>query len=154
MQRHLRVSLLTIILLLTVSAFSGAIGLRVETQGLDKYTAAGVDFELGLPAIPVRGVAELLGWVAMNDDQTTHAQAGLGVRMYLASDSTGPFVEAKMRYILPLDEKDAEGSTLFMYGAGYRFKPLIGGVDVFVTMTGADHDIIAKQLLVGARIGF
>lgn len=137
---------------LSVSAFAAAgTGLKVETQNFNEYVAAGFDLEMGLPGIPVHPVTELLGWWAMNDQQTSHVQAGLGARLYLDNAAKGPFVEAKLRYVLPLEPGASATSTL-VFGAGYRIKPIVGGIDLFVTATAQDHALIPKYVF-GARIG-
>lgn len=134
------------------SAALAGTGVKFETEGLDKYSAGGVDLELGLPGIPLRTFVEVLGWWAQNDDQVTHVQAGVGARFYLFAPSSGLFAEGRYRYIVPLDDT-LEPSTSILAGLGFRLRPVIGGIDVYAATTLTDHDILPKYL-VGARIGF
>lgn len=153
MRRSVVITTTCLLLTLFISAFAAAgTGLKIESQGFDKYTAAGVDLELGLPGIPVRPITELMGWWGDEGGQVGHFQAGIGVRLYLENASRGPFLEAKMRYIMPL-EFGAEASSLMLVGVGYRIRPIVGGLDVYVAATGVEHDIIPKYVI-GARAGF
>src|SRR5690625_3422864 len=115
MRHYSQVLLVTVIVLFAVSGLvSAGSGLRLETEGLDKYTAAGFDLELGIPGIPLHAIGEVMGWWASNDDQTSHIQASGGARLYLGSGASGLFAEAKMRYIMPLEDS-ADAGTLLMY---------------------------------------
>lgn len=148
--------LLCSILVLSASAFTSAgTGVKIETADFQSYTAAGLDMELGAPLVPLRVLVETLGWWSEDDqaEQQSHIQAGLGARLYLTSGSKGLFVEGKGRYIYPLNVDDAEGSTVFLAGIGYRIKPLVGGIDLYASATLTEHDMFPEYFF-GARLGF
>lgn len=144
---------LTLIMTLSFAALTSAgNGFKVETAGLNAYTAAGIDLELGVPGVPLRPFTEVLGWWASNDHQVTHLQAGLGARFYITSSSTGLFAEARMRYIAPFGDT-AEASSAIVAGLGYRLRPLIGGIDIYAATTLSENNVLPKYLF-GARVGF
>lgn len=127
-------------------------GVKVETEGLDKYTSVGIDLELGLPGIPLRPFTEVLGWWSQADTQPNHIQAGVGARYYLMAAPRGLFAEGKLRYIVPFEE-GAEPGTVVLAGLGFRLKPIIGGIDVYAATTITETDLL-PQYIFGARIGF
>lgn len=127
-------------------------GIKIETEGLDKYTSVGLDLEIGLPGVPLRPFAEVLGWWSQADTQPNHVQAGLGARYYIAAASSGLFAEAKLRYVSTFAE-DAEPGTALLAGLGYRISPGIGSLDLFAVTTLSEHDLLPRYIF-GARIGF
>lgn len=150
----MRKTMILVVTLLAVVAFAPNVaagnGILFETDGKDGYNAAGIDLELGLPAIPLRPVSEVLGWYSPDGD--THLQAGLGARLYLMIPGNGPFLEATLRYIAAFGD-ETEVSSAVLVGAGFRLRPVIGGIDVYVAATLSDNPVLPKTMF-GARIGF
>lgn len=139
--------------LLTVSpTILAGNGVKVETEGLDKYTSVGLDLELGLPGIPLRAMVDVLGWWSHTETQLSHVQAGVGARYYITGASRGLFAEGKVRYIVPF-EKGLEPTTVYLAGLGYRLRPLIGGIDIYAITALTEQDMLPKYTF-GVRVGF
>lgn len=151
--RRTSIAIFALLMVAVFSVFAAAgTGLRVETQGWDKYKAAGVDTELGFPAVPLHPLVEVLGWYSGEDAPTSHLQAGLGARLYLTAPASGLFVEGKMRYVATFGAESGT-STVLVVGAGYRLRPIIGGIDLYVGATTTEHPVLPKYFI-GARVGF
>lgn len=128
-------------------------GLKFESEGAHRYSAAGLDFELGLPYVPFRVFSDILGWYANSDSQISHGQVGVGARVFFTGANRGLFAEGKFRYIFGLANDSVETSTAISAGLGYRLRPLLGGLDVVVQTRLTKNEIIPQYHL-GIRLGF
>lgn len=154
MRRTLRLLSIVVALLTLLSATAAAgTGLKIESDGGHRYTVAGLDFELGLPFVPLRLFSDVLGWYANTDDQITHGQVGVGARVFLTEPSKGLFAEGKFRYIFGLDQQNVETSTAITAGLGYRVRAFLGGLDIVVQTRLTENEIIPQYNL-GIRVGF
>ena len=154
----IRKSLLSVVLVLLIMLLASSLslagsGLKIETEGLSKYTVVGLDLEIGLPGLPVRVFADLVGWWQLEEEQTTNAQAGAGARVFFTQASSGPFIEGKFRYVFQLDEGFPASTNAIIVGAGYRLRVLFGNADISIQTCLTEHELIPKYFI-GARIGF
>lgn len=145
--------LVTALLTLASATAAAGTGLKIESEGAHRYNAAGLDFELGLPFVPFRIFSDILGWYANTDSQITHGQVGVGARVFFTAANQGLFAEGKFRYIFGLENQNVETSTAISAGLGYRFRALLGGLDIVVQARLTENDIIPEYHL-GIRLGF
>jgi hypothetical protein len=164
--KNMRKSVVVLMLSLLIAATftfvaSAGSGIKIEAQNLKgDYLAGGIELEIGIPGLPLVAVVEALASWDLATSSVGNVQVGAGGRFFLNNASKGPFIEAKLRYMVDISNFDLEDISSLQFerlpiiiGAGYRTRILIGKIDISVNTIMGNSTVLPK-LMFGVQVGF